>query len=68
MEVAITDIVEVNPLADWEEEFGPEPEDGDPAWHDARDAEAAKPKSIVIGTAWSNEYLRSGGATALGWR
>ena len=73
MEVAITNIVSIDPMADWEEEFGtkPDPHD-DPEdhhqWHTQRELAEQQPKSVIIGTAWGNEYLRSGGATALGWR
>ena len=73
MEVAITNIVEIDPLADFEEEFGDKPgpyeshEDLD-QWYTQRELAENQPKSVIIGTAWSNEYLRSGGATALGWR
>ena len=68
MEVQITNLVVCDPLADFDEEYGPEPEDQDPAWHDARDAEASKPVSLVIGTSERNEYLRSGASKLLGWR
>lgn len=71
MEVQITEIVALDPVADFDEDYGSEPvvnrEDIN-AWREARDAAEAQPKSIIIGTAWGNEYLRSGGATALGWR
>jgi hypothetical protein len=68
MEVQITDLVVCNPLANFNDEYGPEPEDQDPAWCDARDAEASKPRSLVIGTSEHNEYLRSGASKLLGWR
>jgi hypothetical protein len=71
METQITNAVAVNPMADWEEEYGPEPADGDPdkeAWLADRALTEQKPKSIIVGTAWDNEYLRAGGALALGWR
>ena len=71
METQITNVVLIDPMADWEDEFGPEPAEDDPdheAWAADRALTEDKPKSIVIGTAWGNEYLRSGGATALGWR
>lgn len=71
METQITEVVAVDPMADFEEEYGPEPTINRKdinAWRDARDHAAEKPKSIVIGTAWDNKYLRAGGSTALGWR
>lgn len=73
MEVAITKIAPIDPLADFEEEYGTEPDPHDDPqdhyqWHSAREMAQAKPLAIVIGTAWSNEYLREGGATALDWR
>lgn len=71
MEVQITDIVALDPMADFDEEFGPEPtinrEDIN-AWRAARDKAEAEGQTVVIGTAWSNEYLRTGGSAALGWR
>lgn len=71
METQITDVVMVDPTADFDEEYGPEPTINRKdinAWRDARDHAEAQPKSIVIGTAYDNKYLRSGGGTALGWR
>ena len=73
MEVAITNIVEIDPLADFDEEFGDRPDlhedpDDHHKWLTQRELAENQPKAVVIGTAWSNEYLRSGGATALGWR
>lgn len=71
METQITNVVLLDPMTDWEEEYGPEPAEDDPdreAWLADRGLTEEKPKSIVIGTAWGNEYLRSGAATALGWR
>lgn len=71
METQITNIAAIDPMADWREDWGPEPADGDPdkeAWLADRALTEQKPKSIVIGTAWGNDYLRAGGALALGWR
>jgi len=71
METQITDVVAVDPLTDWDDEYGPEPAEDDPdhdAWAQDRSLAEAKPKSVIIGTAWGNEYLRAGGAEALGWR
>lgn len=71
METKITDIVATDPMADWNDEFGPEPADGDPdkeAWLADRALTREMPKSVFIGTAFGAEYLRAGGALALGWR
>jgi len=77
MEVNITDIVAVDPaadeLAEMEQALSELEDDEDEDRAGIKDAMAdvqhhAKPKAIVIGTAWNNEYLRSGGAAALGWR
>jgi len=74
METQITNVVMVDPTADELDElqqalYELEPDEDREGIQDTiQDLEAnAKPKSIVIGTAWDNEYLRSGGASALGW-
>lgn len=70
METQITNVVAVDPEEQWIAEFGVTPDDGDPdkeAWEADRALAASKPKSIIVGTAWCNEYLRAGGELALGW-
>lgn len=71
LETHIAELALLDPMADWDEDYGPEPADGDPdkeAWLADRAITEGKPKTLIIGTGWGAEYLRAGGALALGWR
>jgi len=70
-EYQVGSIVYHDPVAEWEEEFGPQPPADDPdaqAWHDDRALTMEKPKAIFIGEGGGQEYLRGGVASLLGWR
>jgi len=70
-EHVISQVVLHDPLAEWDEDYGPEPPADDPdaqAWHDDRALTEAKGKTIFISEGGQQAYLRSGASALLGWR
>jgi len=68
----IGDVVLHDPMVEWDEDYGPKPDDDDSEaqdhWVLQRELVEAEAKTIFIGDGGQQTYLRSGALTLLGWR
>lgn len=70
LQMALASVVLHDPLQAFMDEYGPAPDDGDPAWQDAHDAAQAAGKTVYVAEGWGggNGYLTEGVSELLGWR
>jgi len=68
----IGDVVLHDPLVEWDDDYGPKPDDDDSAaqdhWVLQRELAEAEAKTIFIGEGGQQAYLRDGVSALLGWK